>query len=296
MRWLVGLALAGALMAMPASLSEDLVGGGDGFQWDPHTFVTRVRPMHPASMVEQWPLTGARSSGAVWESGALVGSVTMTNPHGERCGYSWSARPDGGGRFIFSIVKWEGPSTQPLPAPRMVSAGSSFDADLYISGEQRIYDHYEITAERREIRMPETAARTQSKITLTEPALYLNGYLIPGSGGVEKLSGPLVTIGVPGRGYFVVSLEPGPDSRLRVGGAIQGNPVAARPPESVSRFKIAGIVKENVLEFQDGRDQIRIQCTAPIAVGIGRPLYVFARPDATIHEVMLGAGDLFGGK
>jgi hypothetical protein len=296
MRWLLGLALAGALMAMPASLSEDMVGMGDGFQWDPHTYVTRVRMMHPASIVEQWPLTGARSTGAVWESGALVGAVTMTNPHGERCGYSWSARPEGNGRFVFSIVKWEGPSMRPLPAPRLVSAGSSFDADLYMSGEQRIYDHYEITAERQEIRMPETAAQTQAKITLTEPSLYLNGYLIPGSGGVQKLSGPLVTIGVPDRGYFVIALEPGPDSRLKVSGAIKGNTVTANAPELVSRFKITGIVKENVLEFQDGHDQIRIQCSAPIAAGIGRPVYVFAKTDVTIHDVMFGAGDLVGGK
>jgi hypothetical protein len=79
---------------------------------------------------------------------------------------------------------------------------------------------------------------------------------------------------VPGHGFFLLSLDPGSDAR----------------------FKSAGIVKENVLEFQYGPDQFRIQCTAAISLGIGRPVYVIAKPDATIQKVNFAAGDLMGRK
>jgi len=279
MRWMLGFAVAATLLALPTSLIEDNVGLGDGFQWDPHTFVVRVRMMHPQSARQQWDISGAGTTGARWVGGKLQGSVFMfSKQRNENCGYTWSTEPDGNGKYVFTVLpldpavlRVQAPIAriQHMPPPRVVTAGSSFDVDLYNSADGRVYDHYEIASHHLEIPTQESMAQAHATLTLTEPNVYVNGYLIPGRDAL-KVGGPIVSVAIPSYGYFAVALDPGLDPR----------------------FIKAGTVKGNILEFAAGANLFRVESSAAIADGGERPIFAIAQPDGRVTSVNFAGGFL----
>jgi hypothetical protein len=97
------------------------------------------------------------------------------------------------------------------------------------------------------------AEQAAAAITLSNPKLYINGQFAAGSGGVVKATGLTVTVAVPGRGHYVLALDP------------QGN----------SKFVRAGSATGQTIEFQSGGDRYRVECSAPVAAD-GPPGYLCA--------------------
>lgn len=277
-RWLAILALAAALAAVPISPNEDMAGLSDEFRWDPQTYVVRIRMIHSQSAREQWDIATSRSTGARKMEGRLTGSVYMFSETKQaHCGYTWSARPDDTGKYTFTVlpldpaVLREPGAIVPvphLPAPRVIGPGSAFDVDLYVSGNERIYDHYELSSKSLPLPMlPPPPAQAQASIALTDPKLYVDGQMAAGSGGVSTIMGPVISVAVPRLGYFALALDPG----------------------SNARFLKAGTIEGNVVEFESGGHRFRIECTGPIAPGAGQPVFAMAKPDATVHGVSVAA-------
>jgi hypothetical protein len=104
------------------------------------------------------------------------------------------------------------------------------------------------------------AEQAAAAITLSNPKLYINGQFAAGSGGVVKATGLTVTVAVPGRGHYVLALDP------------QGN----------SKFVRAGSATGQTIEFQSGGDRFRVECSAPVAPGGSRAIFVLFQNDPSV--------------
>ena len=123
---------------------------------------------------------------------------------------------------------------------------------LWESGGQRIYDRIVLSWTPFPDWPPRpNPAPDNTRLRLTGPQLYVDGQLAatqPSAG-----SGPVIWVHLPGRGRFLATMD------------AQGN----------SRFAQSGHVSGNLIEFQSDATQFRIVCTAPIAEGGDRPLFVY---------------------
>jgi hypothetical protein len=217
---------------------------------------------------------GGHSTGWQREGGKLVGSVYMfdkaTHAH---YGYTWNAEPLGAGQYRFTVLpldpsalREEGPIA-PLARPRLpaiVGPGSTFEVDLYASGNERVYDRYELSG----LPLPLPKLDDPDLITLTNPQLYMNGAFALDSGGVGEASGDRVSVQLRGRGEYALTLN----------------------PEGDTRFVLAGTAKGNAIEFQAGGDQFRIACTAPVTRGGDRGVYVYVKKDVNAGSSGFGGG------
>ena len=272
-RWMIAFAAAGAL-ALGASLVEDGTISSDAGAWEAATHVRRTRIVHPYIPKFGWSHKGGLSTGWQWQAGKLVGSVYLLDKStGVHYGYTWNAEPLGGGQYRFnvlpldpSVLKEIGPVT-PLARPRapaIVSAGSTFEVDLYVSGSERVYDRYELSRQPLPLPKPDDP----DLITLTNPQLYINGAFALGSGGLGEASGNRVFVQLRGRGNYLLTLEPRGDTR----------------------FVRAGTAKGNIIEFQTGGDIFRIACTAPVTRGQDRSVYLYEMRDPKVDSSGFGGG------
>lgn len=273
-RWIAAVLFAAGMLAVGASLTEDATLGGEAGPWDSQTYVRRTRIVHPALAKLKWGFRGGLSTGWQWQAGELTGSVYLLDRSSRaHYGYSWTARPLGAGKYLFTVqslhpsaLKEAGP-IMPLPhppAPAIVTAGNTFDVDLYESGSERVYDHIELSAQPLGI----APAQTPLTITLTEPKLLINGQFAAGPGGVLRAEGPTVTVAVPERGRFTLTLDPRGDAR----------------------FLPAGVVNGSGIEFQAGGERFRIDCSAPVAPGQQLPVFVYFQLDRAIRTAEFSAG------
>jgi len=275
-RWIVAIALAAAAIGLGASLAQDASLGGETGAWDNVTFVRRTRMVHPALAALKWIFSSGLSTGWRWQDGKLVGSRYIYDRASRaHYGYTWSARPLGEGRYLFtvqpldpSVLKEDG-SIVPLPHPpaaTILAAGDVFDVDLISSKVARVYDRFELSA--KPFRFSANPEGNPLIITLTHPTLFINGEFAADAGGVEEVSGRSAIVDVPGRGRFVLTLD------------AHGDP----------RFSQAGSAQGNSIEFQSGSDRFRVECSAPVTVGANVPVYVYFKPDATIRHPRFGSG------
>ena len=192
-------------------------------------------------------------------------------------GYSWNAQTLGTREFLFtaqpldpSVVREDGPIVPPahLPAPRMVAAGSAFDVDLYNSGNQRVYDHIELSGEPLEVASHPEPPYAAAAITLSNPRLYINGQFAAGPGGVVRATGLTAIVSVPGRGHYVLALD----------------------PKENSRFVRAGSASGMAIEFQSGSDRFRLESSAPVAPGGSSPVFVFLQNDPSVTAPGFASG------
>ena len=273
-RWILAFAAAAGALALGASLVEDGTLGSDSGPWDTGTYVRRTRIVHPFLAKFGWSHMGGHSTGWQRQAGKLVGSVYMfdksTHAH---YGYTWNAEPLGAGRYRFtvlpldpSVLKEEGriaPLARPA-LPAIVGPGSAFEVDLYASGNERLYDHYELSGQPLPLPKPDGP----DLITLTGPQLYINGAFALDSGGVAEASGNVVSVRLRGRGEYALTLNPRGDTR----------------------FQLAGTAKGNAIEFQSGGDAFRIACTAPVTRGGDRGVYLYVNKDGNAGSSGFGAG------
>ncbi len=263
-KWILALAL-GAGAVVGASLVSDGVIGADGGPWDDHTFVRRTQIVQPAiAKLNWWRLMSGKTTGRRWEAGRLTGSVYVHNRlTGNNSGYTWQALPAGGGEYLFTVLPLdpadvkEGavvPLTK-LPPPVRVRAGKSFDVPVYEGVGMRVIDRYELTANAARLAPPVDEALRDSTITLTNPKLYRNGAFAADSGGVVEASGLTANLEVKGVGRFILAVD----------------------RQTNTKYVAAGRVTGNTMEFEFGGESYRIVCTAPIATGTERPLYVYFR-------------------
>jgi hypothetical protein len=232
--------------------------------------------IHPALAAVKWIFSGGISTGSRWRDGKLVGSRYLSDRSSRaHYGYTWSAQPLGAGRYLFTVhpldpavLREDGP-IMPLPhppAPTILAAGDAFDIDLVSSKGQRVYDRFELSG--RPWRFQANPERSPLVFTLTHPTLFINGTFAADSGGVEQATGQSVTIDVPARGRFVLTLDAHADPR----------------------FLRAGTAEGNRIEFQSGSDRFRIECSTPITVNANAPVYVYFKPDATILRPQFATG------
>jgi len=276
-RWFLAAALAAGAMAVGASVAQHGVLSSDTGPWDEHTYVRRTRIVEPHLGKLRWMFLGGRSTGWQWWEGRLVGSVylydRMSHAH---YGYSWTAQPTGSGQYLFTAlpldpaaIREEGPIVPaPLPAPAMVSAGSSFEVPLYSSATERVYDRIELSAHAMSVHRDVDPATETVTLTLTTPQLYVNGRFAADSSGVVEARGLTSLIDVPGRGRFVAALYAG------------GNPAFVR----------AGSVKGNTLEFEWAGETFRVECSAPVSPTGDRPLFVMLQPLVKVAGFSFGTG------
>jgi hypothetical protein len=274
-RWLAAFALGAGALALGTSLVEDGVLSSDAGRLDESTYIRRTRIVEPPMARLKWMFMGGRSTGWQRQAGNLTGSVYLYDrlSH-EHYGYTWSAQPLGTGRYLFAVrgldpsaLKEDGRIvlTASMP-PRVVAAGSVFEVNLYASGNERVYDRIELSAEQQPLVIQKDPAQTAVTITLTNPRLYVNGKLA--ASGVAEAKGITAIIDLPARGRYVLALDP------------QGN----------SGFLPAGSIDGGVMEFQSGGDQFRIECSAPIAAGGRRPLFVFLQQGVSVDAPAFGSG------
>jgi hypothetical protein len=276
-RSLAAFALGAGALALGTSLVEDGVLSSDAGRLDDNTYMRRTRIVEPPMARLKWMFMGGRSTGWQRQAGNLTGSVYLYDrlSH-EHFGYTWSAQPLGTGRYLFavraldpSVLKEEGRIVAGAPVPlRIVAAGSAFGVNLYASGNERVYDRIELSAQPQPLVIHQDPAQTAATLTLTNPKLYINGKLAADSGGVSEVKGATATIDLPARGRYVLALDP------------QGN----------SGFLPAGSVDGGAVEFQFGGDQFRIECSAPVAPGGRRPLFVFLQQGVSVKSPRFGSG------
>lgn len=275
-RWILAVALAATALGLGASLAQDASLGGETGAWDNQTFVRRTRMVHPALAALKWIFSGGLSTGWRWQDGKLVGSRYIYDRSSRaHYGYTWSARPLGTGRYLFtvypldpSVLKEDGPIV-PLPhppPPTILAAGDTLDIDLASSIGQRVYDQFELSA--KPFRFSANPERDPLIIHLTNPSLFINGEFAADSGGVEEVTGQSAFVDVPGRGRFVLTLD------------------AHRDPS----FSPAGAVQGNSIEFRVGPDRFRVECSAPVTVNPSVPVYVYFKRDASIRQPRFGSG------
>jgi hypothetical protein len=276
-RWIIAAALAAGAVAVGASVAQHGILSSDTGPWDEHTYIRRTRIVEPHLGKFRWMFLGGRSTGWQWWEGKLVGSVYLYDRlNHAHYGYSWTAQPTGGGRYLFTAlpldpaaVQEQGPIVpSPLPAPAVVGAGSSFEVNLYTSPTERVYDRIELSAHPMSVHRDVDPATETVTMTLTNPQLYLNGHFAADSNGVTEARGLTSLIDVPGRGRFVVALYSG------------GNPGFVR----------TGAVKGNALEFEWAGETFRVECSAPISPTGDRPLFVMLQPRAAIASFGFGSG------
>jgi hypothetical protein len=272
-RWVLAFAATAMALAVGASLVEDANIGSDAGSWDAGVYVRRTRLVHPF-LARFWSTKGGLSTGYLGPDGKPGGSVYIfdksTRVH---YGYTWNAESLGTGRYRFSVLpldpsvlKEEGPIA-PLarPAlPMVVGPGSTFEVDLHASGNERVYDRYELSGQP----LPQPELAGPDIVTLTNPQLYVNDAFTLDSGGVAELSSDVVSVELRGRGTLVLTLDP------------RGN----------SGWVRAGIAKGNMIEFQADGDRFRLACTAPVTRGGDRVVYLYERKDASLSSSGFGAG------
>jgi hypothetical protein len=258
-RWLAVFALGAGALVLGASFVEDGVLSGDAGRLDDNIYMRRTRIVEPPMARLKWMFMGGLSTGWQRQAGKLTGSVYLYDrlSH-EHYGYTWNAQPLGPGQYQFavqaldpSVLKEQGPIA-PMAAvpPRVVAVGSTFEVNLYASGNERVYDRIELSGRQLPLAIHQDAQA--ASITLTNPILHINGQFALGSGGVAEAKGMTALLDLPARGRYVLALDP------------QGN----------SAFLQAGFIDGGIIEFQSGGDQFRIECSAPVTTGGRRPIFV----------------------
>jgi hypothetical protein len=281
-RWLAAFSLAAGALAFGASLLWNGALSSEAGRWSPGIYVRRTRMVQPPVAKLKWMFTGGRSTGWEWREGKLVGSFYLYDRLSRKhYGYSWNAQPAAAREFLFtvqpldpSVVREDGPIVPPphLPAPRMIAAGSVFDVDLYESGSERVYDHIELSGEPFEIATHPEPAQAAATLTLSNPRLYINGQFAAGAGGVVRAAGLTAIVAVPGRGHYDLALD----------------------PKENLRFVRAGSANGNTIEFQSGGDRFRLECSAPVAPGGARPIFVFFESNPRESGPGFSSGDAPG--
>lgn len=274
-RWIAASAAIAAALALGASLVQDGTIASDAGLWDSGTHLRRTRIVHPYLAKLIWGRRSGRSTGWQWQGGKLAGSVYLLDKSTRvHYGYTWSAEPLGSRRYRFTVLPLDpsvltedgpiAPLARPMP-PVIVGPGGTFEVNLYSSGTERVYDRYELSAQPLPLPTPEDSP---DRITLTKPQLYVNGAFVLDSGGVSEASGDRVSVQLRGRGEYTLTLNPHGDAR----------------------FLLAGSTNGSTIDFRAGTDAFRIACTAPVARGGDRPVYLYVKEDPNLTSSGFGGG------
>ncbi len=276
LRWAVALALGAAALAGAGVLVSNGRLSSDAGPWDGGTYLRRTRIVQPSIAKLKWQFAEGRSTGWQWQGSKLVGSAYLYDRWSRvHYGYTWSAEPLGGGQYRFtaqpldpSVVKEDGTIAEGVhPGPRIVSAGSTFEVDLYASGSERVYDRFELFSHPVGATAPWEPGSAARMLTLTNPRLYIDGRLAAGPGGVVEAKGTTVFVEVPGYGRFVLGLDRGGRAVSSATASVNGGTV----------------------EFTFGAKRFRIECTAPIAPEGEHAVFV-VRQDVEVSEPAFGGG------
>jgi hypothetical protein len=273
-RWLPAFVAAVGALAIGASLVHDGSIGSDSGPWDTGTYMRRTRIVQPFLAKFRWSGAGGLSTGWQWQQGKLVGSVYLFDKSNrQHYGYTWNAEPLGSGQYRFtvlpldpSVLREDGPVAPPPHSapPAVVGPGSTFEVDIKISENERVYDRYELSKQS----LPLPQPGTLDLMTLTNPRLYVNGALALDSDGVAQASGDRVFVDLQNRGEYVLTLDPRNDPR----------------------FQRAGTAKDNTIEFRSHGDDFRITCTAPVTRNGDRAVYLYVKEDVNIRTSRFGSG------
>jgi len=270
--WILAFAAAAGALAVGATLVQDETLGSDSGPWDAGTHMQRTRIVHPFLAKFAWSNMGGLSTGWQWQGGKFAGSVYMFDKSSRvHYGYTWNAELLAAGQYRFtvlpldpSVLREEGPVAplaRPL-SPAIVGPGSRFEVDLYTSGNERVFDRYELSGQ------PVPKPDNPDLITLTNPQLYINGAFALDSGGVAEARGDRVFVQLRNRGEYALTLDPRGDTR----------------------FPLAGTAKGNTIEFQADGDEFRIACTSPVTSSGDRAVYLYVRKDVNLGSSGFGGG------
>jgi hypothetical protein len=119
----------------------------------------------------------------------------------------------------------------------------------------RFYENFMLTLEIRQ------ATYIRDQIRQSEPKVYVNGQL---GAPLQYGLGARTDVQVPGEGVYSISISSYPMRSHRADGGLTG-------------WVEAGRIHGNVIEFQAGSKQVRIECDKPI-VDSDRPVFALRRP------------------
>jgi hypothetical protein len=263
-RWILAAAAGLAAVAVGQSLVTDATMGSDAGRWDDHTFWRRTRIVHPAIQWLRWRSSQGGNTGARNEGGVLSGTKFLYEPSSHaRSGYEWRATPLPDGRYSLETRTLDSAAA---PETRTIGAGSVFDIDLYRSGRERVYDHYELFAAPIEVLpLPDTEAAPV--LTFAAPNLSINGQKAADPGGVVKVSSQILAVTVKGRGTYYFTLA----ARMLPG------------------FQATGQVRGSMLEFDLAGEHLRVECTERVAAK-DRPVFVLFQKDPSVEHNEFFAG------
>jgi hypothetical protein len=263
-RWVFAAVLSAGGLAIGTSIWTDpKLGSFWGIAGELHTRTTRlVDP--PSAKIRWWMKGGGHSIGDL-PGGGMRGSGFLRDRAASRFyGYKYTVAPIGNGFFHVEFqpldeavlhrggaFKMEGSIAQaaPLPAPKTIHDGDSFDVDLYADGTDRVFDRIQVST----LPLPKEPVQPPDplRLTLDHVRVFENGAL---AGQNDKsLSGVCVWIHLPEEGRYLIALNP------------LGNPL----------FVAAGHVNGAVMEFTSNGRRFRIETAEPIAQPGGHPIYVF---------------------
>lgn len=285
LRWALALAGGALCAALGASVLSDPVLSRFYSQCDPSTpglNVQVTRLIAPSAAKWRWWFAG--SGYRVGESGGVVrGSADLRERStGKVYGYEFTMERVGEGRYRASFhslqpatlkklsrpFKGNGEIVPPpgLPAPRVIAVGESLDVAVWESGGERIYDRILLSWTAPDwVWSGRSPAGSAGVMRLAGPQLYVDGRMVARQQYAG--AGPVVWVCLPGRGRFLVAVDP------------QGN----------ARFTRAGRVAGNVVEFEGGESRFRIVCTEPIVGGGKRAVFVYHQESFDgPAEVMVG--------
>jgi hypothetical protein len=242
----------------------------------------------PASLFRQFSLGCGAGTGRSMPSGEVMhANYCYDSSSYTYSGYELAVESLGAGQYTLAVEPLSVPLLKlrhasqlsmravPLraaPGRRVVREGEPFEIELMVtvSGE-RIYDRIRLSstpfpepkALGPELSNPLIRALKAMSLRVVRPTLLVNGKFVAQdkrSGG----SGPTVWFYLPGKGRYLIALD----------------------PQFNSRFVKVGRVDGNVVEFRLGDDEFRIESEAPIIISGGgeRSVFVFHQQDFVINS------------
>ena len=157
-----------------------------------------------------------------------------------------------------------------VPAPRVIAEREPLEIDLIRAGE-RVFDRIEVSsADFGDVpaKAPREGPYAPLWMRLANPRLFINGAFVMDE--PIDAGGGTVWFTLPGRGQWVLALDP------------LGN----------SRFVEAGRVDGKTIEFTLEGESFRIEATEPVAPGGSRPLYVWHQRDSARATAEFGSSGL----
>jgi hypothetical protein len=270
LRWVVAAALSAGGFAIGTSIWSNPEIGRFYGETD-SLYMRGTRLVDPPTAVIRWWSKGAGHSVGDTPNGGMRNSGYLRDRGaGKVYGYRYTAEPVAGGNYQITFAPYnpaalhDGPfkidaqvvQGAPLPAPKIIRDGDTFDVDLYADGHDRVFDRIQISSHpfAEELKRPQTREQEQweaMKMKLERPRVFVDA-LFAGEDG-SSARGVCVWVYFPGEGRYLITLN------------AEHNP----------RFVQAGHVNSNTLEFASNNKHFRIETATPIATGADRPVYVY---------------------